>query len=49
MLKTKMQAEIKGIKFTLLKKMCIKMFQKFFVLEKTIYNIVSGILFPGTY
>ena len=29
--------------------MCIKNIEKCFVLEKTIFNIVSGIYFPGTY
>jgi len=35
--------EMLNVQFTTLKKMCIKLFQKFFELEKTIYNIVLGI------
>jgi len=31
------------------KKLCIKNVVKFFLIEKIIFNIVYGNLFPGTY
>jgi hypothetical protein len=31
------------------KKLCIKYIGKFFLIEKIIFNIVEGNLFPGTY
>ena len=35
--------------FTLKKYLCIKKPKKFFIHRKMFFNIVSGILYPGTY